>query len=150
MTAGSASDWLSTLRLYLAASAGLHLVWESAHLPLYTIWRGGSFGQKAFAVLHCTAGDVMIAGFTLLAALLLLGSRTWPAERAIPVAAAAIVFGVAYAVYSEWVNTRVRHTWAYSDLMPVVPGIGTGLSPILQWLVVPPLALGTAMRRARR
>jgi len=49
--------------------------------------------------------------------------------------------GAAYTVYSEWLNTGVRMAWAYSELMPVVPGIGTGLSPLLQWLVLPPLGL---------
>ncbi len=54
-------DWIRALRRYLVASAGLHLVWEVAQLPLYTIWSTGTLKQQAFAVLHCTIGDVMIA-----------------------------------------------------------------------------------------
>ncbi len=33
---------------------------------------------------------------------------------------------------SEWLNVLVSQTWACSDLMPVVPVIGIGLSPLLQ------------------
>jgi hypothetical protein len=58
--------WPSTLRRYIVASAVLHLVWEIAQLPLYTIWLE-SLGKRAFAVLHCTIGDLMIAGLSLLA-----------------------------------------------------------------------------------
>ncbi len=34
--------------------------------------------------------------------------------------------------------------------MPVVPFLGTGLSPLLQWLVVPLGALALARRAVRR
>ena len=59
----------------------------------------------------------------------------------------AVAFGIAYTIYSEWLNTTVRQSWAHSPLMPVLPLIGTGLSPILQWLVVPSLTLATRLRR---
>ena len=57
-----------------------------------------------------------------------------------------IGFGAACMVFSEWLNVLARQTWAYSDLMPVVPVIDTGLSPLLQWIVIP-LA---GFRRSRR
>ena len=31
--------------------------------------------------------------------------------------------------------------WRYSDLMPRLPPLGTGLSPVLQWLILPPLMI---------
>lgn len=37
----------------------------------------------------------------------------------------------------EWLSTQVLHSWAYGPAMPVVPGLRVGLSPVLQWLVVP-------------
>jgi hypothetical protein len=46
----------------------------------------------------------------------------------------------------EWLNIVVRASWAYSDRMPVVPVIGTGLSPLLQWVVVPTVAAEAARR----
>jgi hypothetical protein len=44
-------------------------------------------------------------------------------------------------VLSEYVNTVIRATWAYSDLMPTMPWLGTGLAPLAQWIVIPGLAL---------
>ena len=139
-------DWLQTMRVYLAVSAGLHLGWEMLQLPLYTIWRTGSSGEIAFALIHCTAGDLMIASLTLLIALLAFGRRAWPAVASRPVILATIALGAGYTVYSEWLNTTVRKSWAYADMMPLVPGLGTGLSPLLQWLVVPAIAFAVAVR----
>jgi hypothetical protein len=147
-----ASGWLSALRAYLVVSAAVHLIWEILQLPLYTIWTTGTAGQIAFAVLHCTAGDVLIATLSLVVALALFATGRWPAERNARVFAAAVLIGVGYTIYSEWLNTGARSSWAYSPLMPVVPVLGTGLSPILQWLVVPTVAVriatGTRLWRA--
>jgi hypothetical protein len=43
-------------------------------------------------------------------------------------------------------NVDVRQTWAYTDLMPKVPPLGTGLAPLLQWLLLPSVALHLARR----
>jgi hypothetical protein len=45
---------------YLPWLAVLNLVWEIAQLPLYTIWNDGTRTEIAFAVLHCTLGDILI------------------------------------------------------------------------------------------
>ena len=134
---GGAPDWLTAVRRYLLFSAAGNLLWEIAQLPLYTIWRTVSPGTVAFDILHCTAGDMIIAGISLLAGLVLLGGRHWPASSRGPVAGCAVLIGFGYTIYSEHLNTAVLHAWAYSDLMPVVPGLGIGLAPLAQWVVVP-------------
>lgn len=147
---GAARSWITALRRYALFMGPANLAWETLQLPLYTIWREGTIGNIAFSVVHCTAGDLLIALACLVAALILLGRASWPGEGSLRVAAAAVALGLAYAVYSEWLNVDVRGSWAYSDLMPVVPPLGTGLSPLLQWLLLPPLALSWAGREQRR
>ena len=126
----------------------LNLFWEAMQLPLYTIWTTGTVGEIVFAVLHCTVGDMMIATFSLASALLVGGARQWPAGRFKSVAAAAIAFGLGYTVFSEWRNTAVTFSWTYSAAMPRLFGIG--LSPLLQWLVIPGSAFWWIDRRSRR
>jgi hypothetical protein len=65
----------------------------------------------------------------------------------------AIVLGAGYTIFSEWLNVAVRRSWSYTAAMPVVPFLGTGLTPLLQWLIVLSMALavtGYRYRRARR
>ena len=138
------SDWLRTLRVYIIASLAFHLLWEILQLPLYTIWTTASLLEQAFAVFHCTAGDGMIAGLSLLLALMIAGSAAWPTRAWGPVLVVLVIVGAGYTIYSEWLNVHVRHSWAYSALMPTLPPLGTGLSPLLQWLGVPTLALHIA------
>lgn len=139
-------DWLSTLRRYVLYSAIGHLVWEVLHVQLYTIWIEGSWGEIVFAIVHCTGGDLLIAGSTLLLALFLAGHREWPDRRAGPVLVLAVIFGVSYTVFSEWLNIELRGAWAYRDAMPVVPLLNAGLTPLLQWVVVPSVCLLAARR----
>ena len=137
-----------TILRFLGAMAAGNLLWEIAHVPLYTLWVTGSPGEIAFAVLHCTVGDVMIAGICLLLSLGAFGITSWPSERFCEVAVSTILLTLGYTVFSEWLNTQVRETWAYRDAMPRLPGLGTGLTPILQWIVVPVLAFQWAKRGA--
>lgn len=138
--------WLVALRAYLLTTGALNLVWETVQLPLYTIWTEGTAGSRTFAVLHCTGGDLLIALSVLAGALIVAGGPAWPGRRFHRVAALTVLGGLAYTVFSEWLNVEVRRSWAYSGLMPVLPPFGTGLSPLLQWLVVPAAALWMARR----
>lgn len=134
-------SWLAAIRRYLLVSAVGHLLWEMAQLPLYTIWHDAAPRTIINAVLHCLTGDVIIAIAVLMAALVGFGTARWPTERPVPVAAAVVGLGVAYVIYSEYLNTIVRQSWAYTSAMPVLPWIGTGIAPLAQWFVVPTLAL---------
>lgn len=132
---------------YLAISAGLNLAWEIAQLPLYTIWRTASSGEILFAVVHCTLGDVLIAAGSFLLALLLVGTRLRRGQLKLGrVAPVTVVLGLAYTVFSEWLNVNVRASWTYAPAMPVLPPLGTGLTPLLQWMIIPLLAFALARR----
>ncbi len=139
------TEWPSALRRFISASLAMHLAWEVVQLPLYTLWTKGTLREQSFAVIHCTVGDAMIAGLSLLAALSVLGRPTWPASGSRPVWLLTLLLGVGYTIYSEWLNVSVRGSWAYSDLMPTLPVLGTGLAPLFQWIIVPTLAMWIAI-----
>jgi hypothetical protein len=134
---------------YAATSLLINLLWESVQLPLYTLWSTASAGELVFAVIHCTGGDVVIASASLALAMLLWGGRD-RSPVGPRIVAAAIGLGLAYTFVSEWLNVYVRKSWAYSDWMPVLPGLGIGLSPLLQWLIVPALSFAWVGRRQAR
>lgn len=136
-------EWLPAFRRYLSATLLLDLAWEFAQMPLYTVWRE-SWESVAFAGLHCLGGDLLIASACLWASLVVFGDGRWPGGRFGRVAAATLVLGIGYTVFSEWLNVDVRRSWGYTDRMPLVPPFGTGLAPLLQWIVVPAAALWAA------
>jgi hypothetical protein len=129
---------LRALRRYFAVIIPANLIWEFAHMPLYTIWNEGSWGEIVFAAVHCTGGDILIAMSALMLALMLAG-RGWPFvhQARQQVTILAVVFGLGYTLFSEWLNIVIRAAWAYSDLMPIIPVLDAGLSPVLQWIVIP-------------
>lgn len=139
-----AMPWLR----YLAFIALSNVLWELAQFPLYTIWSTGTTDEIVFSLFHCSAGDVLIAALSLAAAVLLVGGARWSPENHGRVAAAAVTFGLAYTVFSEWHNTTVLRSWTYSPLMPTLPYLGTGLAPLAQWIFLPLIGFRLAYRRA--
>ena len=140
--APQSAAWLRAFRVYLSVIVIGNVTWEIIQLPLYTIWSTGTRREQTFAVVHCTLGDFLIALSALMLALLMIGRAGWPNERFWPVAVAATILGIAYTGFSEWLNVVVRASWSYSERMPVISlfGFNVGLSPLLQWLVVPAAA----------
>jgi hypothetical protein len=138
---------LSAIRRYFAVIIPANLVWEFAHMPLYSIWTTDDWKEIIFAAVHCTGGDILIAMCALMLALVLTG-KGWPyipaTQRSVRVLA--VSFGLGYTLFSEWLNIVIRETWAYSDLMPIIPILDAGLSPVLQWIVIPLVAFWWAGR----
>lgn len=135
----AATRWQFGAR-YLAVLAPASLLWELAQMPLYTLWQTGSSAEIAFAVVHCTVGDVLIGTAALSLAVIFFGGNLWPGRRRIRVAVVTVILGLAYTLFSEWLNVELRQSWAYRDIMPTLPLIGTGLTPFLQWILVPLVA----------
>jgi hypothetical protein len=115
---------------------------------VYTIWSTGTRLEILFAVIHCTGCDLLITASALVLAALLarIGHWSFFGNR---MALTAILLGLAYTVFGEWLNTQVRQSWSYTEAMPLLPPLGTGLAPFLQWLIVPGIALGYVRRKAK-
>lgn len=126
----------------------LNFVWEAFQCPFLFV----GMGQLAHAsgvqmCLQATIGDmnIMLAAFWMTAFASprrrswLVQPRSW--ERGLFIA-----LGVAITIAYELLATRVWGRWAYSDSMPVL--FGVGLAPVAQWLVIPPIVLWLARRRA--
>lgn len=140
--------WLVVLERYLLFNAAAHSVWELLHLPLYAQWQVEAPLRNALFLARCIIGDVAIALGALVIALLLVKDANWPSRSYAPVGAVAVMLGLAGTVLIEWLNVGVLKTWVYSELMPVIPLVNAGLSPVAQWLIVPLAGLWWARRGA--
>jgi hypothetical protein len=144
---------LATLRvlaragLWAAIAFVLNLTWEIAHVRLYTIWIEADGPTIAWAVLHCSLGDVVIALTMFALAGIALWHLDWPASHPWTGGAIFVAGALIFTAWSESHNVYRVGSWGYTDSMPTIFGIG--LSPLLQWLIVPPLIVG-AYRTATR
>lgn len=125
----------------LALGFPLHLAWETAQLRLYTLWREAEWDYILYSLAHCTLGDMLILLVCYEIVALLRRDRYWLEGAALWNGMAFTVLGLAYTIYSEINNVYLKKTWAYTEIMPIVPGIEIGLTPLLQWLLIPPLLL---------
>lgn len=130
------SGWRAFAR-HVGLLTAMNLVWEFAQMPLYTLWRTGTTGEIAWSGLHCTLGDALIGAAALGIALILRRPVGWPRSDRLAVLLIAVGIGLGYVVFSEWLNVEGRGAWAYAEAMPVIPWLGTGLTPVLQWLTLP-------------
>lgn len=123
----------------LALGLALELLWEVAQFPLYDVWHQNDWGYILYALAHCTLGDLLIllVAYEIVAAV--RHDRVW--YRHSPLAGAALftLLGVLYTFGSEIYNVRIEQSWGYTELMPVLPVLGVGGVPFLQWLLIPPV-----------
>ena len=136
--------WQPWLALGLAGLL-LQFTWEMLQSPLY---RHIGAATRWAAVQQCAQGalgDVVILWLAYaLASAGMRDTRWLLAERRGAAMAVFLLAGVLTTVALEWVNVYARPRWAYTPAMPLLFGIG--LAPLLQWVVVPPLALWLARR----
>lgn len=123
---------------------GLHLLWEIGQLPFYTLWAEADAWRIALYVAHCTLGDVMIATLTYLGVALVWRRADWPRHRPWSGGTLLVALGLGYTAFSEWYNVYRLGSWAYAEAMPQVLGIG--LTPLMQWLIVPVAMLALVRR----
>ena len=124
----------------------LHFVWEFLQVPTYAGMAEMAHWQGIKLCTSATIGDVGFALTAFWTASLVARTRHWMGNQvAIPI----LVFlgvGIALTVGFEFYYTQVTLRWTYSDLMPLVAPFGTGLSPLLQWIVIPPVVLWLSQR----
>ena len=145
----------ATVRLvvhrYIPWFAVLSLVWEAAHVRLYTLWTEATAEYIAFSVVHCTFGDVLIGVSALLLALIAGREHDLVHWRAARVAFLTTLFGAAYMIWSEWMNITLLRSWTYADSMPrtSLGKLELGVTPLMQWLIIPSLAIYASLPRSR-
>jgi hypothetical protein len=137
----------------IAAYAGfsflLHFVWEMLQAPLFSGMRTIGHEQAIWICTRATAGDVSLALAAYGCAALAQRDTFWVVRPAARGWLAYLLPGLAVTLLFEYLGTGPLERWAYGNRMPTLPVVGTGLSPFLQWLVLPPLAAWLTARDVR-
>jgi len=147
-TVTRAFRWLNSPEWNVAIFAFLlSFFWEVQQMPFYQV----PPELSCFAMIRnctlATVGDVgiMLTSFWVVAAV--SKSLQWvrqPDRRQIGIFT---LIGVLITVIFEDLATRWLGIWTYADSMPTVPILGTGLLPLLMWLLIPPLTIWFVKRQ---
>jgi len=122
----------------------IHLVWEFLQVPAFAGLASAPHWASTVRCLKAAAGDAAIAAAAYMATSIVLRRRAWLRHFG---ASAVLVFmavGLVAAISLEWINVEVLRRWSYAEWHPRLPLLGTGLAVVLQWIVVPPIALWLA------
>ncbi|MBU1823095.1 MAG: hypothetical protein KKG00_16545 [Bacteroidetes bacterium] len=125
-------------RRYMAVVAGvaylLNLAWEVSQGFLY---EGYEYDVKhiSFCALASVA-DMLMVFILLFGFGLIYGNVYWTRHLPLHRITALMVTGGLGAIVAETLHTG-RGSWSYADAMPLLPWVNVGLTPVLQFTILP-------------
>ena len=126
----------------------LNFPWKLLQAPLF---EGMAAAAHSTVMAACLRGTLRDAVIMLLAHASVAGvtRRRWVLAPSGCEVAGFVAVGVAITEMIKWLAIRGPwvQSWAYSSEMPLIPGTGFGLSPLLQWVVLPAIALWFVRRQ---
>lgn len=134
---GHVGQILSRLSVLFVISTLINFPWEVAQMPLYV--EEGSWVEFA---LHCiipSLGDGLLVMVIFGIGWMTLGRSDWSDRPGWAAYALMLIAGFSIAVMVEWVALHALNRWSYTTSMPLLPGLGIGVVPVLQMLILPPL-----------
>jgi len=118
-----------------------HFAWELLQAPLFVSLSQTEHFAGIAICLKATLGDLAIALAAFWCAAIVGKTRIWIADASMASLAVFFAVGLLATITLEYLHIEVTGRWAYDKVMPTLPILGTGLSPILQWLFVPAFVL---------
>ena len=127
----------------------LNFAWEILQAPLYAGMADMPHAQVTKACLQATFGDAVIMLLSFGGVAVAARSRHWIVAAKGWQFALFIGVGVSITAAIEWLATHGYWVgnWNYLPTMPLVPGTGIGLAPLLQWVVLPLLTVWFVRRQ---
>ena len=130
------SDYKSLIVKMFIIALVLNLAWELSQGPLYS---GFSYNaeQMSFCALASIADAVMVI-LLYYALTLIYKNLHWIYEFTVLRTILIMLIGGIGAVLAEAKYLKAG-SWSYNDSMPIIPYTNVGLSPILQFIILPAL-----------
>ena len=125
----------------------LNFVWEIWQAPFFAGMPNANHWTAVKGCTRATVGDIAIMLTAFWAVAVVMRSRVWILRAGWRCIAGFTATGFAMTVLMERLATGPLNRWTYADSMPVVPLLGIGLLPALQWLLLPPLVVWFTRRQ---
>ena len=127
----------------------LNFAWEILQAPLFVGMAEMPHAQVTKACLQATVGDAVIMLLAQGVVAVAVRRRRWMLASKGWQVPLFVAMGVSITAGIEWLATRGYWiaSWNYLPTMPLVPGTGIGLVPLLQWIVLPLLTVWFVRRQ---
>lgn len=128
------------ISLYFLLSFALHIVWENLHAPLYQGY--DAFGECFLRCLSATAtGDMIFMAIIYLCLALVHKDLYWinklKSYKHLATWILPVIIGFFIAISFELWAVYVNDRWVYDAMMPIIPVLKVGLTPVLQMIFIP-------------
>ena len=122
---------------------------EMMQAPLFVDMRSSPHAAATMACLQATFGDMVIMLLAHAVVATHACDRRWMVTANGKQLMLFIAIGLSITVLIESLATRGLwiSSWTYATAMPLLPGTGVGLLPVLQWLLLPPLIVWFTRRQ---
>ena len=137
MTGKRGAQWRTLISVFVFAVV-LNYLWELAQARLYV----GLKSYNTEVLWHCfvaSLGDGFMVLLIVAVGWIMLRQADWFEQPGVLGYVVMVTVGLVMAVLVEWTGLNILERWKYTEKMPLVPGLGIGLVPIAQMLVIPPL-----------
>ena len=148
MTNCAMTKTASRIVILFVVAAAVNFLWEVAQMPFYA-WQGSVFAAAAHCILP-SLGDGIMVLMTYAVGWLVLRRSDWSDRPRALGYMLMLLSGFTSAMLVEWGGVHVLGRWSYAANMPLLPGWGIGVLPILQMLVLPPIIFKVTARLLER
>jgi hypothetical protein len=125
----------------------LSFFWEIQQMPFYQVPSELSCFDITRNCTLATVGDIGISLTSFWVVAAISKSRQWFHQLSLWNVGIFTLVGVVITVIFEALATGPLGVWAYANSMPTLPFFGTGLVPLLMWMLIPPLTIWFVKRQ---
>jgi hypothetical protein len=125
----------------------LNFIWEMWQTPFFLAIPSGPHWAGVVACTQATFGDAAISLVAFWSVAAFVRSRRWILQPSLSQIGSFVMMGVVITIAFETLAAGFLGRWNYSPLMPTLPFFGTGLVPLLQWILLPPLTIWFVRRQ---
>ncbi|MEO7512477.1 MAG: hypothetical protein ABIZ91_12025 [Gemmatimonadaceae bacterium] len=125
----------------------LHFVWEMWQIPFFAAIASDPHWVGVAACTQATFGDVAISLVAFWCVAAFARSRWWIIKSSPSQVVGFVAVGVVITIILEALATGPLERWSYSPSMPTLPVLGTGILPLFQWILLPPLTIWFVRRQ---
>lgn len=126
----------------------LNLPWEFLQVPFFAGMPSADHWDGVKTCARATLGDAVIMLMAYWGVALRAG-RYWLAKHRLVHLAVFVGIGITITIAIEMLALAGvwMDGWSYAETMVTLPLLGVGVTPILQWLILPPIALWFSRRQ---